>query len=274
MPAEARTAMENGMLRRRCRGAELFEFGHLAEFPELAHGIFARAGGHSLPPFDRLNVSLAVGDRDEAVRRNRELVAGCLGAGRLIFARQIHGAEVLPIEETPLDPAPAGFAAARPGDAMVCAAAGTGLVVQVADCQAILLYDPRRRVVANVHSGWRGNIAGVAGRAVAVMAERYGCLPGDILAGIGPSLGPCCAEFVNFRQEIPRELWAYRRPGSDHFDFWSMSRDQLVDAGVPADRIRASGLCTRCRTDLFFSYRGEKKTGRFPAVIGLKPTAG
>jgi hypothetical protein len=101
------------------------------------------------------------------------------------------------------------------------------------------------------------------------MDERFGCDPGDLRVGVGPSLGPCCAEFINYREEIPPGLWAYRRD-SARFDFWAMSRDQLVRAGVREDRIQVSGLCTKCRTDLFFSYRAERSTGRFAAVIGLR----
>jgi copper oxidase (laccase) domain-containing protein len=73
---------------------------------------------------------------------------------------------------------------------------------------------------------------------------------------------------VNYRDEIPRELWGYRRD-SVYFDFWAVTRDQLMAAGVPADYIHISGMCTKCHTDRFFSYRGERRTGRFPAVIGI-----
>jgi hypothetical protein len=166
-------------------------------------------------------------------------------------------------------PVPVSGAAAVPvGDAMVTDRAGKLLVVQVADCQPVLLFDPERRVVANIHSGWRGSIANVAGRTLQVMRERFECSARDVLAGVGPSLGPCCAEFVNYRDEIPRELWGYRRD-SVYFDFWAVTRDQLMAAGVPAEHIHTSGMCTKCHTDRFFSYRGERRTGRFPAVIGI-----
>jgi len=155
------------------------------------------------------------------------------------------------------------------GAATVTDRTGKLLVVQVADCQPVLLFDPERRVVANIHSGWRGSIADVAGRTLQVMREHFGCSARDVLAGVGPSLGPCCAEFVNYRDEIPRELWGYRRD-SVHFDFWAVTRDQLMAAGVPADHIHTSRMCTKCRTDRFFSYRGERRTGRFPAVIGIR----
>jgi len=100
------------------------------------------------------------------------------------------------------------------------------------------------------------------------MQQHFGCHPDAILAGIGPSLGPCCAEFINYKTEIPQEFWRYKDPG-DHFDFWAISYDQLLNGGVLAKHIESCQMCTRCRTDDFFSYRAEKTTGRFAAVIGM-----
>jgi copper oxidase (laccase) domain-containing protein len=133
------------------------------------------------------------------------------------------------------------------------------------------LYDPVRRVVANVHSGWRGSVADIAGKTVAVMKNGFGCRGGDMVAAIAPSLGPCCAEFVNYRDEIPEHFWTYRDT-KNHFDFWSISCDQLTAAGLRPENIHSGGMCTRCGTDYFYSYRGEaRNTGRFAAVIGLRP---
>ncbi len=146
--------------------------------------------------------------------------------------------------------------------------AGRNLVIQVADCQAVLLYEPARRVVANAHCGWRGSIQNIIGRTVEVMKQDFGCRPDLILAGIGPSLGPCCAEFINYDTEIPKEFWQYKGLNR-YFDFWALSRDQLKTAGVAANNIESSRICTRCHTDEFFSYRAEGTTGRFAAVIGL-----
>jgi YfiH family protein len=145
------------------------------------------------------------------------------------------------------------------------------LTILVADCQPVMLYDPVRAVVANIHSGWRGSIADIIGRTVAVMKERFACRPAEIIAGIGPSLGPCCAEFVNYRQEIPEALWSYQ-VSDNHFDFWALSRDQLVWAGLLPEHIETGGICTRCHSDLFFSYRAAQQTGRMAAVIGLPST--
>jgi YfiH family protein len=230
-------------------GASFYQFENLAQCPSIDHGIFTRNTGHSQPPFSSLNVSYGIGDEDKAVAGNRELISGIMGRGEMTY---IH-------------------VAARPliADAVVTDRSENYLVVQVADCQAVLMYEPTRQVVANVHSGWRGSIHNIIGRTVDTMRQNFGCRPDGILAGIGPSLGPCCAEFINFETEIPKEFWGYK-DSDDHFDFWALSSDQLMKAGVPERNIESSQMCTRCRAEEFYSYRAEKTTGRFAAVIGLK----
>jgi copper oxidase (laccase) domain-containing protein len=93
-----------------------------------------------------------------------------------------------------------------------------------------------------------------------------------MVAGIGPSLGPCCAEFVNYTREIPRRFWHYR-VSECHFDFWAITRAQLCQAGVVADNVYTSEICTRCNPQAFYSYRGQRVTGRFAAAIGLRSKA-
>jgi YfiH family protein len=244
-----------------------FQFPLLEKFSGLRHGVFTRDGGSGATPRRGLNVSLGAGDSERDVRQNRDRIARAMGIDSLLFARQTHGTRILVYRNglTPEGVDPAGPPAQ--GDALVTDAPNRLLVIQVADCQPVMIYDPTLRVIANVHSGWRGSIRNILGRTVAVMAETFGCRPGDLVAGIGPSLGPCCAEFVHYRSEIPSRYWPYKDP-LDRFDFWAMSVDQLTGAGLDRNRIDVSRLCTRCRTDLFFSYRGERDTGRFAAVIG------
>lgn len=154
-------------------------------------------------------------------------------------------------------------------DALVTDIAGLHLVIQVADCQPLLLYDPVQNVIANVHSGWRGSVLNIIGSVVEIMAQRFGCQAQNMIAGVGPSLGPCCAEFVNFRKELPESFWKFQT-GHNRFDFWEISKNQLIEAGVFETNISLSRICTPCNTNLFYSYRREKVTGRFAAVIGLK----
>ena len=249
-------------------GLMLYQFENLAAYPELCHGITGRSGGTSPPPFDDLNMARSVGDDAGHVAANRRLLQAQFDAMTPVYLRQVHSSTVAVLDGVGDD----GRASVVCGeaDAVVTDRQGRLLTILVADCQPVMLYDPAASVVANIHSGWRGSIANIIGRTVAAMQDRFACRPADILAGIGPSLGPCCGEFVNFREEIPPALWSYQ-VAENHFDFWALSRDQLVQAGLRPEHIEASGICTRCRSDLFFSYRAAKETGRMAAVIGMGP---
>lgn len=248
-------------------GIPFYCFQNLSAFPQLEHGITTRQGGVSAPPFESLNMARNVGDTDSRVAVNRQRVWSRFGGAPPVFIHQVHGNTV-----AVFDGAKAKEAAPLPpeADAMVTDLPGHLLTILVADCQAVMLFDPVRAVIANVHSGWRGSIANIIGRTVAVMQDRFGCDPTGIHAGIGPSLGPCCAEFVNYKDEIPASLWSYQ-VSENHFDFWALSRDQLVRAGLSENHIEAARICTRCRRDLFFSYRASRRTGRMAAVIGMMP---
>ncbi len=238
-----------------------------------------------------MNVSFGVGDDRRNVIQNRKIISRCFEGNALVFADQVHGIRVRVFEEdkntaaaneidvyvegensdilhNPAGVYDAGTERRLQGDALVTNLPKTFLVIQVADCQSILLYDPVRQVVANVHSGWRGSINNIIGRTIRVMEKRFDCIPGDIIAGIGPSLGPCCAEFINYKEEIPKSFWKYK-DHRDHFDFWSASQDQLCEAGVLIQNVDLCRLCTKCNPDRFFSFRGEGNTGRFAVIIGL-----
>lgn len=252
------------MILRQQNGIFYFQFHHLSEFPELRHGIFTRLNGESRLPYDGLNVGFNPGDVDGGVAANRRRIFACMGDADLIFVRQVHQTGILMVGKHGKNsnaPLPAG-------DGMITKSPENNLVIQIADCQAVLLYDPGRRVIANIHSGWRGSTGNIAGKCVGLMIKHYGCRPADILAGISPSLGPCCAEFIHYQTEIPEEYWKYRI-GRDHFNFWKISADQLTGAGLRLENIEISDICTKCNPHLFYSYRQTNPTGRFAAVIGL-----
>jgi hypothetical protein len=250
-------------------GLAFFQFPNLVRYPEIRHAVFTREGGLSDGPYRSLNTSLSVGDDPAIVHENRRRISKCMDGGQLVFIRQDHGKRTV-LHARKVNAEPANHPAdPQVGDAVVTDLNGKLLVVQVADCQSLLLYDPCRKVVANVHSGWRGSVNNVVGHTVKTMERKMDCRPRDIIAGIGPSLGPCCAEFINYKREIPPKFWKYKDQ-SHHFDFWSLSIAQLVESGVLHENIHLSKMCTKCNTAQFFSYRGEGKTGRFAAVIGLK----
>ena len=231
--------------------------------PQLCHGVFNRHGGVSPAPWNSSNVSFGLGDSRENVLANRERIKNLLGLSRLVSAGQIHGSRVYTLterlqEDIEID----GF------DGLVTNVPDTGLMIQQADCQAVLLADPAKQAIGIAHVGWRGTVAGIIAETVYAMRRAFATDPADLMAGISPSLGPCCAEFVNFRTELPGQLHSYQvRP--TYFDFWAISRNQLCSAGVRPINIHTAGVCTRCSRD-YFSYRREKQTGRFGSVIGIK----
>lgn len=288
--------MENeeihAMIIKHRNGISFLEFEKLAKLPGIKHGILTRNTGVSTGPFRSLNISFGVGDDDRNVRRNREIISKCLNEEDLVFADQVHGSRVMVFskdnnsitfdsdlcgEVEPPEILSKQVGVSNPdsehkhvGDALIANVRKKVLVIQVADCQSVIMYDPVQQVVANVHSGWRGSINNIIGFTIKVMKKSFGCFAGNIVAGIGASLGPCCAEFVNYEKEIPKKYWKYKDDDSDHFDFWSLSRDQLCQAGVLIDNVDLSRLCTKCDPDRFYSFRGEGTTGRFASIIGLK----
>jgi YfiH family protein len=249
-------------------GASFYQFESLARFPEIRHGIFTRHFGKSPAPFDSLNVSSGLGDAAAHVMHNRQVIARAIGSNDLIYAQQVHGDQVLTLGSQKGVSDSDRHRVLGSGDALITDQAGKFLMIQLADCQSIMLYDARQQVAANIHCGWRGSIINIAGKTVAAMQKQFKCDPAQLVAGIGPSLGPCCAEFIHYRKEIPEIYWHYKE-ANDHFNFWAISRDQLTDAGLLPDNIEISNMCTCCNTALFFSYRAEGQTGRFAAVIGL-----
>ena len=230
--------------------------------PAVCHAVFTRHGGVSPPPRDSRSVSFGLGDAPENVLENRKRIKRALGIKRLVAANQVHGSKVHVVDDFPSEDVEVnGF------DALVTSVAGVGLMIQQADCQAVLLFDPEKQVAGIAHVGWRGSVAGIISETIFTMTRIFSSEPTDLQAAISPSLGPCCAEFVNFQTELPPALHGYQiRP--NYFDFWSISRDQLCSAGVRPEKITVAEICTYCNRD-YFSYRRDRETGRFGSVIGL-----
>lgn len=242
------------------------------QHPFAVHGFFDRKGGVSPPPYDSLDVGTAGEDRLH-VAENRRRILSAMGTGfSLVSLQQVHGDQVLLVTKE-MGRKDGDIAEPVPkADAMITEVPGKLLMIQTADCQAVLLLDPVKKAVAAIHAGWRGSVSRILEKTVFAMQDHFGSCPEDLRAGIGPSLGPCCAEFVNWKTELP-DAFADHRIGENHFDFWAISRAQLVLAGLLPENITALGACTRCG-DRWFSYRREQTTGRLAAVIGLKKETG
>jgi YfiH family protein len=237
----------------------------------IVHGIFTRHGGTSTKPFDSLNIGMNSGDEKMVITDNRKLIIKKMGLKPLVFLNQVHETAIKVLKQDSNDllnsfePGKDTYTA----DGVITDIKNIFLVIQVADCQAIMLYDSQKKVIANLHSGWRGSINNIIGNCIDKMIESFGCRPENIIAGISPSLGSCCSEFVNYKDEIPQDLWKYKINDKNYFDFWEMSADQLMDRGIKKENIENLKICTKCNTNDFYSYRGEKTTGRFACVISM-----
>ncbi|RIL09955.1 peptidoglycan editing factor PgeF [bacterium] len=268
-------------------GIEVYRFASLDADPRLVHFVSTRGGGVSRPPFAGLNLGDGVGDDPAAVATNRARLTSALGvaASRLVTCRQVHGSAVHVVPA--VGRSGAADAAASAGassdiptaDALVTAAAGVCLAVLVADCVPIVLFDPRTPAVGVAHAGWRGTVAGVAAQTVGAMTAAFGTRPGDLVAGIGPSIGP--ADYVvgpevaaAFRRAFPRDARDVVRDADGdrcRVDLWQANVRQLEAAGVAPDRIAVAGISTAASTDRFFSHRAEAgRTGRFAAGAMLR----
>jgi YfiH family protein len=244
-------------------------------YPGLLHGFIGRRGGRSVGPYAGLNVSLRVGDDVEAVKNNICDVKHAVGIhdGRVVTMKQIHGDGI--VEVTDEIRKEAGEA-----DAMVTREREAYLGVLTADCVPILLVAPKRKVVAVVHAGWRGTLAGIGAKMVRRFQEKYDIAAPDIEAALGPSIGACCYEIQDDVSRPLLEQWGtlaepslVRREGKGFLDLRRLNRDVLENAGVPRTRVYEIGPCTSCAKDEFFSYRRERaETGRQLSFIGWLPS--
>jgi YfiH family protein len=192
---------------------------------------------------------------------------------RLRLVSQVHGTDIAAARR-------ASTAAWTPprADGIISDDGTVAIGVRVADCAPILIADCTRPAVAAVHAGWRGTMQGIAGVAVASLERVLGCRPADLLAAIGPCLGPCCGEmgpevvdmFRTAGQDEERVARWFQPGGSGrpYFDLWRANREQLEGAGLQPDRIFVAGLCSRSHPDVFHSYRAAgPAAGRMLGVI-------
>ncbi|HKF28133.1 MAG TPA: peptidoglycan editing factor PgeF [Candidatus Binataceae bacterium] len=241
--------------------------------PGIIHGFLGRLGGRSRGAYESLNLSHFVGDDPQAVADNWERLRGTLPES-IVFSRvnQVHGNAVRVVTHTD--------AATRPrADGMATREPGIILGIFTADCVPILMVSSPPQVACALHAGWRGVLAGIAANGVRRM-EEMGIPASAVRVALGPSVGPCCFEVDaelagRFVREIPSSARQARggNPGKAFLNLRGIIRDQLIEAGVPAQAITNSGPCTRCASDQYFSRRAAAgvTTGLQMSFVGFMP---
>lgn len=240
---------------------------------QARHALFTRHGGVSPDPWGSLNVGGTVGDDLERVHENRVLSFQAMGCTpeSIFDVWQIHSADVVCTRS----PRPAEDSY-RQADIILTDRPEVTLFMRFADCVPIMVHDPRRGVVGLAHAGWMGTLRDVATATVEALKKNYGSNPADLVAGIGPSIGPDHYEIgadviLQVMQKYGDESQTFLKShhGKIHFNLWEANRLALEHAGVC--QIEVSGICTACHTEDWYSHRAEKgRTGRFGALISLQ----
>ncbi len=240
----------------------------------VVHGFTLRHHGQSDIVKGTLNMALHVGDDCKKVLPNRAKVAKALGYDpkKATTCAQVHGSRVQLVDASLVGSGATDYAKTIAAtDALITRLPGVPLLLFYADCVPILLADPVRKVIGVAHAGWRGTVAGIAAATVAKMQEWCGCAPGNILAGIGPSIGGCCYEVddvVRSRALAYQEFFQPRGGGKYLLNLQGINRQQLSAVGLKADNIVDAGVCTADNKELFFSYRQEQgHTGRMGTCL-------
>jgi len=265
------------VIRQSQNGLPYLQFESLPNGGRVSHAIFTRQGGTSLSPYDTLNLSISVPDEKARVYANRKRAYGVFGrdSDSVVHAHLVHGAEVARVTR-----ANHGSWVSRV-DGIITDEPGCALTMNFADCTPILLYDPLNEALGLGHAGWQGAVRDLPGAMVRKMQEEFGSDPAALLAGLGPSIGVCCYEVGQRVIEAVDDAFADSEgllipvtgspkgaAGRPHFDLQEANRRNLTRAGVK--HIELSGLCTACRTDLFYSHRAENgKTGRYGTIFLL-----
>jgi YfiH family protein len=227
-------------------------------------------------PYSSFNTGFHVGDDPAAVLENRCRLANALGfkLDALTSMQQVHGVRVGVIDAELIGRGGRCYEdAISDTDAIITNQPDALLMVLVADCVAVALVDPVHKAVGEAHGGWRGTLGRIGTGTVAAMRSEYGTNPSDLLIGISPCIHSCCypvgSEIAEkFLREFPDV------PGlvdGNRLDVGKAMVAQLIEAGVCPESIEVSEYCTSCRTDLFYSYRGEGgTTGRIALAAGFK----
>ena len=154
----------------------------------------------------------------------------------------------------------------KKADAVATNKPGLCLVVRVADCVPILLFDPKKRAIAVVHAGWRGSIQNISVKTLQFMQDKYKINPRDVEVGIGPSIGPCCFEV---KEDVANQFKPKYRTMEKTIDLWQVNYDQIRRMGIKKENINIAKICTKCNPDQYFSYRASGNSTCFAVGIML-----
>lgn len=265
------------MILKKYKELELYHFDRLLKFTEILHFSTTRNGGLSNGKYRSLNLGTNSGDDPAVVYQNREILAGAIGINleQMIFPKQTHGDTVLVI-----DSADKPEHAPQNTDAIITNQPGICIQVKTADCVPVFLYDPVENAIGIVHAGWRGTVKNITGKTVQKMVSVFNSKPENILAGIGPSIGPekyLVGEDVieEVMENLPEPMNLLKiagigYPEAMYLNLWEANKQCLLEEDILEENIEIGGLCTHSNEEYFYSARRDgSETGRMANGIML-----
>ena len=263
------------------QGIVVSMFNHFQNCGGVVQLCTTRIGGVSTGCYTSLNLTTSTGDLQTAVDENYDILANAYGFSKaqIVSSHQVHEDAIFTVDEEYLNRNRQNAAARITADGLITNVPGVVLTKGMADCVTIALYDPCKKAIANVHSGWRGTILHIITKAVEKMTAQYGTNPKDVLCGIGPAIGSCCYEvdedlaqrFVNeFGAECTVRNGQSEKPKLDLV--YCIQKD-LQQAGIVSANIENVNHCTHCNEELYYSHRRNGLLrGGMISLIGLVTT--
>lgn len=262
-------------------GVSYLTFPAMDAYPQLLHSFSTRLGGVSKGEFESLNLNFRRGDADENVLENYRRICRAVGYdfNSLVASAQDHHTVLRYVTKQEC-----GIGITKPRDmesvdGLFTDVPGVTLVTSYADCVPLYFFDPVRQVIALAHAGWRGTVQRIGEKMTQTLCKEFGCHAQDLLAAVGPSIGPCCYQVDEVVREqvmqhtdlLPQELLAEQGGGHYLLDLWECNRRILVLSGIPDENITVGEVCTKCHPELFYSHRlmGTHRGGMV-AMMSLK----
>lgn len=263
-------------------GVEYLSYPLLEKTEMVNHGFSTRIGGVSEGVCSSMNLSFARGDKEEAVRENFRRIAAALDVKveNMVFSKQTHTTNVRVVTEEDR-----GKGTVKPldydqVDGLVTNIPGLCLATFYADCVPLFFVDPVQKAIGLSHSGWRGTVGKIGKITVETMRKEYGTDPADVLAAVGPSICQKCYEVsedvieqfrINYEQKYWEELFYKKENGKFHLNLWKANEIVFGEAGIKAEHIAVTNVCTCCNPDVLFSHRASHgKRGNLGAFMAIR----
>lgn len=261
-------------------GVAYLTFPAFEKYGFVRHAFSTRIGGVSENEFASMNLNFGRGDREENVTENFHRFCSAAGFdySTLVASSQDHGTFIRRVGAENRGTGIWKPKDIKSVDGLVTDDPDVTLVTYYADCVPLFFLDPVKRAIGLAHAGWRGTVAGIGAKMAETMERKFGSRPEDLVAAVGPSIGPCCfevdapvyGEFSKLTQLNPQEFIVQNGGGKYHIDLWEANRRILIHAGIPREQIAVAGLCTQCNAQWLWSHRASGgKRGGLAAMMCL-----